>query len=248
VAGRTRPMGWAGRPSPWPQGPCRSTTWRLLRRLPTAFPPGSRWRLVAARGFPSAWLVAQLRHAGTGFSVRLRWRAGVMGAGVYAMVVEHVAAGRRVVGLRPAAVRGRGRPEQPLVPGWGVVSAAVAAPPRHQHHPGPARERAKRAWAGAEGDRAAPWQAGWGALDRQGRPEATTALVGSDGAHGVARALEPPLSGVAHHRCLVQQRNQLADHRGGGARPGEPRGDEAPGPRQAQRPRPPARVAAASWG
>src|SRR5919197_1131102 len=59
------------------------------------------------------------------------------------MVVEHVEAGRRVVGQRTAAARGRGRPEQPLVPGWIVVSAAVAAPPRHQHTPGTGRKRAQ---------------------------------------------------------------------------------------------------------
>jgi hypothetical protein len=42
---------------------------------------------------------------------------------------------------------GRGRPDQPLVPGWVVVSAAVVAPPKHKQNPGTARERAKRAHA-----------------------------------------------------------------------------------------------------
>jgi hypothetical protein len=36
------------------------------------------------------------------------------------------------------------------VPGWVVVSAAVAAPPRHKQNPGTARERAKRAKAHAQ--------------------------------------------------------------------------------------------------
>jgi len=150
VAGRTLPMGWAVLPYPWPKGQFRATTLTLLQRLQTAFPPAIRWRLGADRGFPSALLLAHLRQAGTGFSVRLRLRDWVTVAGVYAMVVEHVAAGRLVVGQRPAAPMGRGRPEQPLVPGWVVVSAAVAAPPRHKQNPGTARERAQRAKAHAQ--------------------------------------------------------------------------------------------------
>jgi hypothetical protein len=43
---------------------------------------------------------------------------------------------------------GRGRPDQPLVPGG--VSTAVAAPPKHQQNPGTGRERAKRAKAHAQ--------------------------------------------------------------------------------------------------
>ena len=66
------------------------------------------------------------------------------------MVVEHLEAGRLVVGQRTAAAMGRGRPAQPLVPGWVVVSAAVAAPPKHKQNPGTVRERAKRAKAHAQ--------------------------------------------------------------------------------------------------
>jgi hypothetical protein len=150
VAGRTLPSGWAVLPYPWPKGRFRSTTLALLQRLQTAFPPELRWSLVADRGFPSALFFAQLRQAGTGFSVRLRLRDWVTVGGVYAMVVEHLEAGRLVVGQRTAAAMGRGRPEQPLVPGWVVVSAAVAAPPRHKQNPGTARERAKRAKAHAQ--------------------------------------------------------------------------------------------------
>jgi hypothetical protein len=115
----------------------------LIQRLQTAFPSGVHWTLVADRGFPSAVLFAQLRQAGTGFSVRLRLRDWVTVAGVYATVVEHLEAGRLGVGQRTAATMGRGRLEQPLVPGWVVVSAAVTAPPRHKQNPGTARERAK---------------------------------------------------------------------------------------------------------
>ena len=150
VAGRTLPLGWAVLPSPWPKGQFRSTTLRLLQRLQSAFPPGSRGSLVTDRGVPSAGLCAQLRQAGTGFSVRLRLRDWGTVAGVSAMVVEHLAAGRLVVGQRTAAARGRGRPEQPLGPGWVVVSAGVAALPQHQQNPGPVRERAKRAKAQAQ--------------------------------------------------------------------------------------------------
>jgi hypothetical protein len=45
---------------------------------------------------------------------------------------------------------GRGRPDQPLVPGWVVVSTAVVAPPKHKQNPGTVRERAKRAKAHAQ--------------------------------------------------------------------------------------------------
>ena len=41
----------------------------------------------------------------------------------------------------------RGRPDQPLVPGWIVVSATMVTPPRHKQNPGTLRERAKRAKA-----------------------------------------------------------------------------------------------------
>jgi hypothetical protein len=87
---------------------------------------------------------------GTGFSVRLRWRDWVMVAHVYATVAEHLVAGRLVDGQRTAATIGRGRPEQPLVPGWVVVSTAVVAPPKHKQNLGTARERAKRAKAHAQ--------------------------------------------------------------------------------------------------
>ena len=63
------------------------------------------------------------------------------------MVVDHWEAGRLGVGQRTAAAMGRGRQEQPLVPGWVVVSAAVAALPKHKQNPGTLRERAKRATA-----------------------------------------------------------------------------------------------------
>jgi hypothetical protein len=142
VAGRTLPIGWAVIPYPWPKGRFRVTTLALIRRLPMAFPPDVRWTLVADCGFPSAALVAQLRQGDTGVSVRLSdW---VTVAGVYATVADHLDAGRLAVGQRTAATIGRGRPDQPLVPGWVAVSAA-AGPPPHKRNPGTARERARRA-------------------------------------------------------------------------------------------------------
>src|SRR5436309_6595928 len=150
VAGRTMPIGWAVIPYPWPKGRFRTTTLALIQRLQAAFPSGVRWRLVADRGFPSAMLFAQLRQGETDFSVRLRLSDWVTVAGVYAMVAVHLEAGRLVVGQRTAAAMGRGRPDQPLVPGWVVVSPAVATPPKHKQNPGTARERAKRAKAHAQ--------------------------------------------------------------------------------------------------
>jgi hypothetical protein len=150
VAGRTLPVGWAVLPYPWPNGQFRPPTIALLQRLQDAFPVGRRWTLVADRGFPSAALFAQLRRGDTGFSVRLRLSDWVTGGGVYAMVADHLEAGRLGVGQRTAAAMGRGQPDQPLVPGWVVVSAAVATPPKHKQNPGTARERAKRAKAHAQ--------------------------------------------------------------------------------------------------
>ena len=58
-------------------------------------------------------------------------------------------AGRLHNGQRTAATIGRGRPDQPVVPGWIVVSTAVATPPPHKQTPGTLRERTKRAKAQA---------------------------------------------------------------------------------------------------
>jgi hypothetical protein len=147
VAGRTLPIGWAGIPYPWPKGRFRATTLALIRRLQAAFPAGVRWRLVADRGFPSAALFAQLRQGATDFSVRLRLNDWVTVAGVYAKVADHLVSGRLRQGRRTAATLGRGRPAQPLVSGWIVVSATVATLPRHKQNPGTLRERAQRAHA-----------------------------------------------------------------------------------------------------
>jgi hypothetical protein len=145
VGGRSLPIGWAGIPYPWPKGHYRATTLALITQLQAAFPPGVRWSVVAARGFPSAALFAQLRAGGTDCSIRLRLNDWVRIAGVYAKVREHLAAGRLRVGQRTAATVGNGQSTQPLVRGWVVVSAAVAPPPPHKQNPGTQRERLTRA-------------------------------------------------------------------------------------------------------
>ena len=145
VAGRTLPIGWAVIPYPWPKGRFRITTLALIQQLQRAFPTGVRWTLVADRGFPSAALFAQLRQGGTDFSVRLRLSDWVTVGKVSAMVVDHVEAGRLGGERRPTATMGGGRPDQPLGPGWIVVSTAVAVPPQHKQPPGTLRERAARA-------------------------------------------------------------------------------------------------------
>src|SRR5262245_45332697 len=145
IGGRTVPIGWAVIPYPWPKGRFRTTTIALIQRLQEAFPPSLAWSVVADRGFPSALLFAQLRQAGTTFSVRLRLNVWVTVAGVYAMVAEHLKAGRLVVGQRTAAVMGSGQRDQPLVPGWIAVSTAVVVPPKHKQNPGTERERLRRA-------------------------------------------------------------------------------------------------------
>jgi Transposase DDE domain len=145
VAGRTVPIGWAVLPYPWPKGRFRPTTLTLIQQLQGAFPPGRRWSLVADRGFPSAALFAQLRSGDTGFSVRLRLSDWVTVAGIYAKVADHLTAGRLRNSHRTAATIGRGRADQPLVPGWVVVSTAVALVPKHKQNPGTWRERTQRA-------------------------------------------------------------------------------------------------------
>ena len=113
VAGRTRPIGWAVMPYPWPKGRCRATTIALIQRLQAAFPRGVRWSLGVDRGFPRAVFLAQWRHGGPGRSVRRRFSDWVTVAGVYAMVAVHWAAGRLVDGQRPAAARAAGGPTSP---------------------------------------------------------------------------------------------------------------------------------------
>jgi hypothetical protein len=144
VGGRTLPIGWAVIPYPWPKGRYRATTLALVAQLQAAFPPGVRWSVVADRGFPSAALFAQLRAGGTDCSIRLRLNDWVRVAGIYAKVMEHLAAGRLRIGQRTAATVGHGHPTAPLVRGYVVVSAALATPPRHKQNPGTRREQLAR--------------------------------------------------------------------------------------------------------
>src|SRR5262249_47378763 len=130
-----------------PQGRFRTTTLALIRRLQAAYPAGRRWSLIADRGFPSAAILAQLRQGGTDFCVRLRLGDWVTVRGVYAKVADHLVAGRLRQGQRTAATIGRGRPTQPFVSGGGVVSAMVAALPRHKRNLGTLWEGAQRATA-----------------------------------------------------------------------------------------------------
>jgi hypothetical protein len=150
VGGRTLPIGWAVIPYPWPKGRFRVTTLALIQQLQQAFLVGVRWTLVADRGFPSAALFAQLRQGNTDFSVRLRLSDWVTVGGVYATVAEHLEARRLGVGQRTAAAMGRGQSDQPLVPGWVVVSASGVTPPTHKQNAGTARERIARAKAHAQ--------------------------------------------------------------------------------------------------
>jgi hypothetical protein len=139
------PIGLAVIPYPWPKGSTHAASLVMVAQLQEAFAPDVRWKVVADRGFPSVALFAQLRAGGTDFSVRLRLSDGVRVAGVYAKVLDHLATGRLGVGHRTAATVGHGPPTRPLVRGWVVVSAAVAAPPRHKQNPGTQRERLVRA-------------------------------------------------------------------------------------------------------
>jgi transposase-like protein len=102
-------------------------------------------------------------------------------------------------------------------------------------------------WQVAEGERADTGKAFFGALSLKGLTEATTDLVGSDGANGLESALDHHLYGVAHQRCIFHKIKQLADHLVFGELQVEPSGDEAQATRQAKRQRKKALVADASW-
>jgi putative transposase len=80
----------------------------------------------------------------------------------------------------------------------------------------------------------------------KGLTEATTDLVGSDGANGLESALDHHLYGVAHQRCIFHKIQQLADPLVFGELPVEPSGDDAPATRQAKRQRKKALLADAS--
>jgi hypothetical protein len=144
-AGHTLPVAWAVLPYPWPKGGFRATTLALICQLQAAFPPERRWVFVADRGFPSAQLFGQLGEQQTDWTVRLRLNDWVEVADVYAMVAQHLDAGRLRPGERVRATIGRGTPEQPRVSAWIVVNETLPVPPTHKRNAGTERERAARA-------------------------------------------------------------------------------------------------------
>jgi hypothetical protein len=102
-AGHTLRVGWAVLPYPWPKGKFRGVTLALIEQLQAAFGPGHRWVLVADRGFPNAELFTQLLRHQTDWTVRLRLSDWVEVGGVYALVANHLEAGRLVAGQPPPA-------------------------------------------------------------------------------------------------------------------------------------------------
>lgn len=149
-AGRTLPVGWAVIPYPWPKGRFRQTTLALVDQLASAFPNGRSWILLADRGFPSAVLFARLRERKTGWTIRLRLSDWVEVAGIYAMVRDHLEAGRLRAGERVRARIGTGTSDHPHVEAWIVVNDQLALPPQHKQNPGTRREREARAKAHAK--------------------------------------------------------------------------------------------------
>ena len=132
VAGRTMPIGWAVIPYPWPKGRFHNRSARpaAAGRLPTrgaVDSGGGPWLSECSPLCPTPSKGYQVQR-------RLRLSDWVMVARVYTTVAEHLVAGRLVDGQRTAATMGRGRPDQPLVPGWVVVSTAVVAPPKHKQN------------------------------------------------------------------------------------------------------------------
>lgn len=149
-AGHTLPVGWAAIPYPWPKGRFRETTLALVDQLATAFAPGQPWSLIADRGFPSAALFAHLLERQVGWTVRLRLSDWVAVAGMYALIRDHLEAGRLCPGERVPARLGRGTKDQPTVEAWIVVNTQTPTLPRHKQNPGTQREREARAKAHAK--------------------------------------------------------------------------------------------------
>ena len=149
-AGRTLPIGWAVIPYPWPKGRFRQTTLALVEQLAAAFPAECSWVLIADRGFPSATLFARLLQRQVGWTIRLRLSDWVEVAGIYAMVKDHLEAGRVHPGERVRARVGKGTTDQPHVDAWIVVNDQLAVPPTHKQNPGTRREREARAKAHAK--------------------------------------------------------------------------------------------------
>lgn len=67
-------------------------------------------------------------------------------------------------------------------------------------------------WTIAAGETAEAWDAFLGELYAKGVTEETTQLVVSDGARGLASALDQHLYGVPHQRCIFHKIKNLADH------------------------------------
>ncbi len=149
-AGHTLPIGWAVIPYPWPKDRFRQTTLALVDQFAAAFPDGRPWVLVADRGFPSAVLFAHLRERRTGWTVRVRLSDWVEVTGIYAMVRDHLEAGRLRAGERVRARIGTGTPDHPHVEAWIVVNDQIAPLPTHKQNPGTRREREARAKAHAK--------------------------------------------------------------------------------------------------
>ena len=67
-------------------------------------------------------------------------------------------------------------------------------------------------WQWAPGEDAASWGALLGTLYGKGITEETTQLIVSDGAQGLEKALDSPLWGVPHQRCLFHKIKNIAEH------------------------------------
>ena len=67
-------------------------------------------------------------------------------------------------------------------------------------------------WQIAPGETAETWQAFFGQLSAKGITPETTALVVSDGAKGIERALDRSLPGVPHQRWIFHKIHNLATH------------------------------------
>jgi hypothetical protein len=140
--GRVLVVGWAVLPYPWPKGRFTPTVCALVAQVAAAWPADRPAHLVADRAFPSRPLLAALRGAGWGFTLRLRAQHWVTVTGA-AQPVRARLAGADPDAWTATAARygGRGADRTATL----VVGRGLAVRPAWQANPGSQRHRAARA-------------------------------------------------------------------------------------------------------
>jgi len=137
---RVLPVGWAVLPYPWPKRQFTPTVCALVRQVAQAWPPATPPPdLLGDRAFPSRRLFQTLHAVAWGYSVRLRAKSWVTGAGRAQWVRALLATAQVGRWTTDAATYGSG-PE--AIPGTLVIGRGLPVLPWHQANAGSARHRA----------------------------------------------------------------------------------------------------------